>query len=469
MIQKIFSLNHFFKFKGGKGEMILRLIKKIFSFFYIPVAANIPLLMFYFYKNTRNIFLTVIFSLLIFSLWIYLNLFPHRKEEYAGKRLRIMIGGRTLCLYSFYGFLLQTGIIIFLYPLLKDINYNEILWFNGLYAFGINFFLFLNGIIRIFFTSKWLSFRKRILLIFTIWIPVINILILFYTLRIIKWEYEFECYKASLKEIRAESDICKTKYPIILVHGVGFRDSRHFNYWGRIPRELMRYGVSIYYGNQEAFGTIEYNGEDIKKKILEVIKETGSKKVNIIAHSKGGLDSRYAISILGMDKYTASLTTISTPHRGCLFVDKMCKLPERIYRGVAKFYDNIFKRLGDKNPDFYSATHQFTTYSSEEFNKNVVDSTLVYYQSYISIMKDCFSDILLTIPYFFIKILEGENDGLVSISSAKWGTFKGVIKNEYHRGISHGDIIDLKRQDYKGFDVVEFYVQLVSELKKMGF
>ena len=65
--------------------------------------------------------------------------------------------------------------------------------------------------------------------------------------------------------------------------------------------------------------------------------------------------------------------------------------------------------------------------------------------------------------------MEGENDGLVSISSAKWGTFKGVIKNEYHRGISHGDIIDLKRQDYKGFDVVEFYVQLVSELKKMGF
>ncbi len=40
----------------------------------------------------------------------------------------------------------------------------------------------------------------------------------------------------------------------------------------------MRYGSSIYYGNQEAFGTIEYNGEDIKKKILEVIEETGVKK-----------------------------------------------------------------------------------------------------------------------------------------------------------------------------------------------
>lgn len=177
------------------------------------------------------------------------------------------MGGRALCFYSFYGFLAQIGIIVFLYPLLREkINNSEILWFNGLYALGTNFFLFFNGIIRIFFTSKWLSFRKRVLLILTIWIPFINILVLFYILRIIKWEYEFECYKVSLRETRAESDMCKTKYPIILVHGVEFRDFRHFNYWGRIPRELIRYGASIYYGNQEAFGTIEYNGEDIKKK-----------------------------------------------------------------------------------------------------------------------------------------------------------------------------------------------------------
>lgn len=40
--------------------------------------------------------------------------------------------------------------------------------------------------------------------------------------------------------------------------------------------------------------------------------ETGCEKVNIIAHSKGGLDSRYAISRLGMDQYTASLTTINS-------------------------------------------------------------------------------------------------------------------------------------------------------------
>ena len=37
------------------------------------------------------------------------------------------------------------------------------------------------------------------------------------------------------------------------------------------------------------------------------------------------------------------------------------------------------------------------------------------------------------------------------------------------RGISHGDMIDLNRENIDGFDVREFYVQLVSDLKNMGF
>jgi triacylglycerol lipase len=37
------------------------------------------------------------------------------------------------------------------------------------------------------------------------------------------------------------------------------------------------------------------------------------------------------------------------------------------------------------------------------------------------------------------------------------------------RGISHGDVIDLNREKFDGFDVREFYVQLVSDLKQKGF
>lgn len=55
---------------------------------------------------------------------------------------------------------------------------------------------------------------------------------------------------------------------------------------------------------------------ELDARIRQIVRETGCGKVNIIAHSKGGLDCRYALAKLGTDQYTASLTTINTPHRG---------------------------------------------------------------------------------------------------------------------------------------------------------
>lgn len=225
----------------------------------------------------------------------------------------------------------------------------------------------------------------------------------------------------------------------------------------------------MHYGNQEALGTIVYNAEDIRKRIFQVMKETGCEKVNIIAHSKGGLDARYAISKLQMGPYVASLTTMNTPHRGCRFVDYACRLPDGLYRFVASCFDRTFRKLGDQNPDFYTATHQFSTAESRQFNQQVIDVPEVYYQSYTSRMSRPWSHLLLSIPYCMIRPLEGDNDGLVSVESAKWGEFQGVFSNARTRGISHGDIIDLKREDYQGFDVVETYVQIVSKLKEKGF
>lgn len=68
-----------------------------------------------------------------------------------------------------------------------------------------------------------------------------------------------------------------------------------------------------------------------------------------------------------------------------------------------------------------------------------------------------------------IRAVDGKNDGLVTPESAMWGEFKGTLSNCKHRGISHCDMIDLKREDYRGFDVTEFYVELVKALKEKVF
>ena len=71
--------------------------------------------------------------------------------------------------------------------------------------------------------------------------------------------------------------------------------------------------------------------------------------------------------------------------------------------------------------------------------------------------------------YPVVKKYDGDNDGLVALPSAKWGERFIPLYPKGRRGITHADVIDLNREDIKGFDVREFYVELVADLKKRGF
>ncbi len=105
------------------------------------------------------------------------------------------------------------------------------------------------------------------------------------------------------------------KYPIVLVHGIIAHDRPSFNkFWGRIPQTLRETGTKVFFGNTDAWGDIKSNAKILKTSIDKILDETKSEKVNIIAHSKGGLDSRYFIWKYNYGDKIASLTTISTPH-----------------------------------------------------------------------------------------------------------------------------------------------------------
>ena len=76
----------------------------------------------------------------------------------------------------------------------------------------------------------------------------------------------------------------------------------------------------------------------------------------------------------------------------------------------------------------------------------------------------------LNLTYGIVKIFDGENDGLVGIDSFRWGEAYVLLRNaKTNRGISHADMIDLNRENIDGFDVREFYIKLVADLKARGF
>ena len=265
------------------------------------------------------------------------------------------------------------------------------------------------------------------------------------------------------------------KYPILLVHGMGFRDNKNIEYWGRIPKALTSIGCRIFHGEQDSNATIETNARVIAQRIDDIVCSSGAEKVNIIAHSKGGLDSRYAISTLNMGDKVASLTTISTPHHGSKTVDVLMKFPQILVKFVGFCADIFVKLIGDKEPDSYKVFHSLTTSAAEKFNLDNPDDEGVYYQSYAFVMKNPLSDIFMWFPNLIVGIFEGENDGLVTPSSAEWTNFKGIYRGAGGRGVSHCDEVDMRRkkvaiQTEDGvIDIVDIYKNIVCDLSKIGF
>lgn len=341
---------------------------------------------------------------------------------------------------------------------------------SALFCILIEAAVFWNGMIRIYLSSVQLGMKWRITGALCGMIPVVNLVVLGIMLRIVRKEVREENAKIMLDQARADQQICRTKYPVLLVHGVFFRDSRHFNYWGRIPRELEKNGAVLYYGNHGSASSVKDSAGELDARIRQIVRENGCGKVNIIAHSKGGLDCRYALAKLGTDQYTASLTTINTPHRGCKFADYLLtKIPEKQQQMLACTYNNTLRRLGDASPDFMAAVRDLTEEACRKRNEEIKDSGEVYGQSVGSKLKTPSGGRFpLNFSCRFVKNFDGGNDGLVGEESFAWGENYQLLQAKGKRGISHGDMIDLNRENFDGFDVREFYVRLVSDLRQRG-
>lgn len=329
--------------------------------------------------------------------------------------------------------------------------------------------LLIGALARLFAASRQLTLGERLRGALLWWFPVLNLFIFHRIYTVTGREARLITVRHLRNRVRAARKVCKTKYPLLLVHGIFFRDWKTLGYWGRIPHELESNGATVFYGQQQSSASVEDCARELKARILRIRREVGCEKVNIIAHSKGGLDARYAIGLLGMDKYVASLTTINTPHRGCVFAREALEtLPDRLVRSVSGTYNRIFRRLGDKHPDFFSGVSELTDRRCAELNELLPPSPGVVYQSVGSKMRDRRSaGFPLNLSYRIVRTLDGENDGLVAVPSMPWGDFT-MLTPAGRRGISHVDVIDLTRKDVPGFDVCEFYVDMVSGLKDRG-
>ena len=257
-----------------------------------------------------------------------------------------------------------------------------------------------------------------------------------------------------------------TKYPIILVHGIMIKDILHFRAFGKIESVLRNEGNAVYTSDHDGFGRIETNAEQIRRYIEKILKLEGAEKVNIIAHSKGGLDSLYMIDRLLMAKKVASVTYLCTPHKGSLMATKLYSLPRPV-RGFIAFWLNFwFKIFGDKRPDALGVCEELM-----HTPEGVIDCFYphdgVFMQSYSTALKRSRDDFVMGIPLMFLRKWEdAPSDGLVTVESSKYRDYRGHCTDD---SVSHSEIVDFMVSKKKKEKIYTFYKNLCRELEERGF
>lgn len=255
----------------------------------------------------------------------------------------------------------------------------------------------------------------------------------------------------------------KNRYPIIIHHGVVPLVTLH-----KLARDLRAKGYLAYSSQVSAANSYSYRAEELALQIKKVLDGTGAEKVNIIAHSMGGVDARYLISQMGWGDRVASLSTISSPHRGTVAAERLLAFGGYWLPPIAKLFVGL--ALDGSTPLTIDPDACFTQLTREHmrevFNPRNPDDPHVYYQSWAGVAgppTDVPVDIIHFWSFAAITAQEGENDGIISVASARWGHFRGTIPSPHSSQVGKPAWLGGDPR-FNAFDLFEAIAKGLSEL-----
>ncbi|MDY6986919.1 MAG: hypothetical protein SWQ30_02580 [Thermodesulfobacteriota bacterium] len=276
----------------------------------------------------------------------------------------------------------------------------------------------------------------------------------------------------------------KSTYPIILAHGIArfdvgwsrlidldnkddpFRD--FFHYFRGIRTRLMKHGFSVYHSSVPWAEGVDKRAEQLRKNVTAVLERPGIEKVNIIAHSMGGLDARHMLfndrNKGRIHERVASLTTIGTPHLGTSFADKGISEHGELI-GVLKRLSLNIEGVRDLTRDACSSFNNDAEVKA--FEDDLENHTELRAYTGSTSIENVLA--ILRKPYKIIKEEEGDNDGLVSVKSALWerAEYKEVWEDTDH--LNELAWWDLEQAATEGFfdltkRIHDKYLEIASQL-----
>ena len=262
------------------------------------------------------------------------------------------------------------------------------------------------------------------------------------------------------------------RYPIILAHGIARKNFKWMKAFGHIEQMLRSNGYTVYTAPTDGFGSIEHNASQLKCYICEIMADEGVDKVNIIAHSKGGLDSRYMIDRLDMSSHVASITFLCTPHKGSKLATCLYGMPRIIKYPLAAYLHVLYRIFGDQKPEVLKVCEQLRFAPEgalETLRLKAGDACYdgIFMQSYSTTMKKSTDDFVMCIPHMFSRYFEkgAPTDGMVSVESSQYANYRG---NCLEDSVSHSEIVDFMVNKKKKEKIYAFYLSVCEELAARG-
>ena len=241
----------------------------------------------------------------------------------------------------------------------------------------------------------------------------------------------------------ASTRIPKLAAPIVLVHGLcGFDRVTAF---GRVPRDyfpgirekLEAAGNRVLAPRLSCTRGVVARAAELKRFIEKAVP---AGPVHLIGHSMGGLDARFMVARLGMAARVQSLTSVGTPHRGSAFADWFV---ERFGRLATPF----FQLLGVS----FEAFRDLTTAACRRFNAVVPDAPAVRYLSVAGLCERPWMTPEWRLPHRIVSRVEGPNDGVVSVASARWGVSHDVWEGDHLNLVNWPNRLAQKRGVWEAF------------------
>lgn len=240
------------------------------------------------------------------------------------------------------------------------------------------------------------------------------------------------------------------KPAIVFVHGIlGFDaivlPGITIHYFRKLPESLSSPAADILFAKLPVVGRIAERAWRLKNFIFRI----GSRRLILIAHSMGGLDCRYLIQRFDPEKCVKILVTVGTPHRGTPLADWLLQ-----GKSWAAKVGKVITRPG---------IDDLTTDACNRFNEAVPDRADVRYLSYAGSRP--IAEMPLPLQPFgrMLREKNGDNDGEVPVSSARWGEFREVVRAD-HLELAGWSFALPNREMARPFDHIAFYRHLVREV-----